>query len=123
MQTTIGYIVLYVPDSNLASKFWIDTFGFEIKKQATFNGHKVITVGALNSQTNFELVPLELMADNPDNLNLAHPSICLTTADLNLEHQRLSKLGIKTSEILKHGETNTFAVFDCFDNAYAIIEG
>lgn len=122
MSVGIGYVVLYVSDAEKAASFWTTNFEFEIKNEVLAGEHKVITVGATNSQTNFELVPLALMEGNPFNLNLGLPSICLTTDDLQAEHKRLTDLGVNVTEISDHGGRMSFAVIDDEQNAFAIAQ-
>ncbi len=122
MNVGIGYVVLYLNDTEAASNFWVDTFDFEVKKVVDTGEHKVITIGAKNSETNFELVPLQLMANNPYNLNLEMPSICLKTDNLHEEHQRLTSLGVSVSEIANHGETESFSIVDLEGNAFAVTQ-
>lgn len=122
MSVGIGYVVLYVEDTVKTAEFWKKTFDFEIKSEQDANGFKVITIGAKGSQTNFELVPLALMADNPYNLNLGMPSICLYTDDLQVEHQRLTKLGTNVTEISDHGGRMSFAVIDEDSNGIAMVQ-
>lgn len=122
MSVGIGYVVLYMNDTVKAAKFWQDTFGFEIKNEVAAGEYKVITIGAVDSQTNFELVPLALMADNPYNLNLDLPSICLYTNDLQAEHDRLTSLGTNVTSIEDHGGRQSFAVLDEDQNAFAMVE-
>lgn len=81
----------------------------------------VITVGSKTGNTNFELVPLELMKDNPYNLNLGIPSICLTTQDIRKEHARLTSINANITEIVNHGGKETFSIMDEEGNAYALI--
>ncbi len=121
MSVEIGYVVLYVNDTNAIANFWQQAFDFEIKNEVEAGTEKVITVGAKGGQTNFELVPLSLMADNPYNLNLGIPSICLYADDLQAEHNRLKEIGIEVSEIADHGGRNAFTVFDSEKNAFAVV--
>ncbi|WOO88631.1 VOC family protein [Mollicutes bacterium LVI A0078] len=120
MSVGIGYVVLYVNDTEKTANFWTTNFGFEIKNEVAAGEHKVITIGATDSQTNFELVPLALMEGNPFNLNLGLPSICLNTDDLQAEHERLTSLGVNVTEISDHGGRMSFAVIDEDGNAFAI---
>ncbi len=122
MSVGIGYVVLYVEDTVKTAEFWSKAFNFEIKSEQDANGLKVIAIGAKDSQTNFELVPLALMADNPFNLNLGMPSICLHTDDLEAEHQRLSDLGINITDINDHGGRMSFAVIDDAGNGIAMMQ-
>lgn len=116
----IGYVVLYMNDTEKAAEFWQTYFDFKIKNVVDAGEHKVITIGAADGQTNFELVPLALMADNPYNLNLGIPSICLNASDLQAEHMRLTKLGANVSPIADHGGRDSFAIIDFEQNAFAI---
>ncbi|WOO87836.1 VOC family protein [Mollicutes bacterium LVI A0039] len=122
MNVGIGYVVLYMNDTKQAAKFWTETFGFEIKKTVKVGTKQVITVGASNSQTNFELVPLSLMSDNPYNLNLGIPSICLHVDNLQQEHARLTKLGANVSEINDMAGIESMSIIDLEGNAFAIIQ-
>ncbi len=122
MSVGIGYVVLYVNNTADVSKFWQDAFNFEIKNEVEAGTEKVITIGAKDSQTNFELVPLSLMGDNPYNLNLGIPSICLYADNLEVEQARLKSIGVNVSEIADHGGRNAFTVIDCEQNAFAVVE-
>lgn len=122
MSVGIGYVVLYLNDTEKAAEFWTKNFEFEVKNTVEAGEHQVITIGAVNSQTNFELVPLALMADNPYNLNLEIPSICLYTDDLEIEHTRLEQLGVTVTPIEDHGGRNSFAVIDLEENAFAVVQ-
>ncbi len=122
MNIGIGYVVLYLNDTEKAAEFWQTNFGFEIKNELDAGGHKVITIGAKDSQTNFELVPLALMEDNPYNLNLGMPSICLFTDDLEAEHKRLTDLGANVTEISDHGGRMSFAIVDLEGNGIAMMQ-
>ncbi len=120
MNVQIGYVVLYLENPQDGAKFWQDHFEFEIKKVVKAGEYEVITVGAKDSQTNFELVPLALMADNEFNINLGIPSICLLTDDLQSEHDKLQMLGANITEITNHGGKDSFAIIDNEGNAFAI---
>lgn len=122
MSVEIGYVVLYMKDTEQAAAFWQTNFDFKVKKEQEVGPHKVITIGTVEGQTNFELVPLALMENNPNNLNLAIPSICLHTSDLQAEHERLTALGVRVTDIADHGGRNSFAIFDAEDNAFACVE-
>lgn len=116
----IGYVVLYMKDTEKAAEFWQTNFDFVIKNEVAAGEYKVITVGAKDGQTNFELVPLALMEDNPFNLNLGIPSICLSVDDLEAEHKRLTALGANVMSIENHGGRRSFAIIDPEGNAFAI---
>ncbi len=122
MKVQIGYVVLYLEDTIAGAKFWQENFDFEIKGEVEAGEHKVITIGAKDGQTNFELVPLALMENNPFNINLGIPSICLLTDDLQGTHAQLTKGGAEVTEISDHGGKNSFAIIDGEGNAFAIAQ-
>lgn len=123
MKAEIGYVVLYLKDTQAGAKFWTDNFDFIIKKEVEVGEFKVITVGTKTGTTNFELVPLGLMEDNPHGLNLAIPSICLRVDNLEQTYAELKSKGVEVSPIEDHGGMLTFAVIDSESNAYAVLEG
>ncbi len=122
MNVQIGYVVLYLEDTLAGAKFWQDNFDFVVKNEVEAGEHKVITVGAQDGQTKFELVPLALMENNPFNINLEIPSICLLTDDLESTHASLTEGGANVTEIADHGGKNTFAIIDSEGNAFAIAQ-
>ena len=69
-----------------------------------------------------ELVPLDLMKENPHGLDLATPSICFYVADVPAEHQRLNANGIKTTDVAKLGDKDNFAFCDNEDRWFAVLE-
>jgi catechol 2,3-dioxygenase-like lactoylglutathione lyase family enzyme len=60
----------------------------------------------------FELVPLELMKDNPDGLDLATPSIAFAVDDLDAAHAGMVGRGVPASEVGEHGGRRSFAFAD-----------
>ncbi len=122
MNTQIGYVVLYLNDTNEGAKFWNKYFNFVTKNSVSAGNHDVITVGSKDGQTNFELVPLAIMEENPYNINLGIPSICLLCDDIKLEHDRLKNLGAEVTAIEEFGDKISFAIIDNEGNAFAIAQ-
>jgi hypothetical protein len=73
----------------LCRKFWIDRIGMVEKRRTDAGGFAIVQVGFADQSFAFELVPLELMKDNPDNLDLATPSIAFQVDDLGAAHADL----------------------------------
>ena len=71
----VGYVVLYVNDAEACPRFWIEQIGMVEKRRAEAGGFKIAQVGFADQPFASELAALELMKDNPDNLDLATPSI------------------------------------------------
>ena len=78
----VSYVVLYVDDAALCRGFWVDQIGMVVKSVTLAADHEVARVGFADQPFSFELVPLELMAANPDGLDLATPSVCFAVDDL-----------------------------------------
>ena len=80
----VGYVVLYVNDPEACRRFWIEQIGMVEKRRTEAGSFPIMQVGFADQPFAFELVPLELMKDNPDNLDLGTPSIAfLCSASLD----------------------------------------
>ena len=69
----VRYVVLYVTDAEVCRRFWVEQVGMVEKDRKEFGGFSIVQVGFADQPFAFELVPLALMADNPDGLDPAHP--------------------------------------------------
>lgn len=69
-------------------------------------------VGFDNQDFSFELVPLELMKDNPDGLDLASPSIAFHVEDLKQTNAKFIENGVEVSPIGEHSGVQAFAFSD-----------
>ena len=79
----VGYVVLYVNDAEACRRFWVDQIGMVEKRRTEAGTFTIAQVGFADQPFAFELVPLELMKDNPDGLDLATPSIAFAVDDLD----------------------------------------
>ncbi|MEY2959969.1 MAG: hypothetical protein RLZZ01_2537, partial [Actinomycetota bacterium] len=78
----IGYVVLYVTDAVACLRFWTEQVGMVEKYRQEAGTFSIVRVGFPDQDVAFELVPLALMQDNPDGLDLATPSIAFRVDDL-----------------------------------------
>ena len=78
-------------------------------------------VGFADQDFSFELVPLDLMKDNPDGLDLATPSIAFSVSDLNKIHTDLKAKGVEISEIGQHDGIESFGFCDNEGRWFAVI--
>lgn len=108
----VSYVVLYVNDAATCRRFWIDRIGMVEKSVTIAGGHEVARVGFADQTFALELVPLALMADNPDGLDLATPSICFQVDDLQNAHKEMRATGVEVSEVVSHQGMDTFAFAD-----------
>jgi hypothetical protein len=82
------------------------------KDQIQAGEFSIVKVGFADQDFAFELVPLELMKDNPDGLDLATPSIAFHVDELNAEHAKLSGNGVQVTEVGEHSGVPSFAFCD-----------
>ena len=108
----VGYVVLYVKDAELCRAFWTEKVGMVEKKRSAVAGFTVAQVGFADQSFGFELVPLEMMKDNPDGLDLASPSICFHVDDLDATRAALVARGVQATEVADHHGMRTFAFCD-----------
>jgi hypothetical protein len=69
-------------------------------------------VGFADQAFALELVPLALMKDNPDNLDLATPSMAFQVEDLAATRAELVANGIQATDPGNHGGVEAFAFCD-----------
>ena len=118
----VGYVVLYVKDSFACQKFWVDQVGMQLQETTTVGENTIYKVGFSNQQFSFELVPLDLMKENPHGLDLATPSICFYVSDVPTQHQILNSKSVKTTDVAKLGDKDNFAFCDNEDRWFAVLE-
>ncbi len=118
----VGYVVLYVNDVDACLDFWVNSIGMELHEATQVSEHSIYRVGFNHQQFSFELVPLKLMQENPDGLDLATPSICFYVDDIQMGLQRLRASGVSTTEISKHMGRSNFAFSDNEDRWFAVLE-
>lgn len=108
----VRYVVLYVNDPEACRRFWVEQVGMIEKDRKEFGGYSIVQVGFADQRFAFELVPLAMMADNPDGLDLATPSIALQADDLDEARSQLLERGVTAMEIGDHGGIRSFAFSD-----------
>jgi catechol 2,3-dioxygenase-like lactoylglutathione lyase family enzyme len=118
----VGYVVLYVNDADACRRFWVDQIGMVEKRRTNVGGFTILQVGFADQAFAFELVPLELMKDNPDNLDLATPSIAFQVDDLEASHAGLVERGVQATDVGEHEGTPSFAFSDLEDHWFAVTQ-
>jgi lactoylglutathione lyase len=108
----VGYVVLYVKDADACLDFWTGKVGMVEKSRKQAGDFSIVQVGFADQQFGFELVPLDLMKNNPDGLDLATPSIAFHDEDLEATRERLVAADIQASPISEHSGTQAFAFSD-----------
>jgi|SRR5689334_18636432 len=118
----VGWVVLYVNDTEACRRFWVEQIGMVENHRNDVGGFTIAKVGFADQDFAFELVPLELMKDNPDNLDLATPSIGFQVDDLERAHTDLGARGVQVSDIGDHGGTRSFAFSDPEGRWFAVTQ-
>lgn len=108
----VGYVVLYVNDGELCRRFWVDQVGMVERKRTEIAGFTISQVGFTDQPFSFELVPREMMKNNPDGLDLATPSICFHVDDLEVTRAALVARGVNATEVGDHHGMRNFAFSD-----------
>ena len=117
----ISYVVLYVKDPEACLTFWTEKVGMEKKSEIQAGEFTIAKVGFADQDFAFELVPLDLMKDNPDGLDLATPSIAFNVKNLEATHSTFNQKQIETSEIADHSGMQTFGFCDNEGRWFAVI--
>ena len=118
----VGYVVLYVNDAEVCRRFWIEQIGMVEKRRSEVDGFPLVQVGFADQDFAFELVPLELMKDNPDGLDLATPSIAFRVDDLEAARETLIGRGVEATEVADHSGTPSFAFADPEGHWFAVTQ-
>jgi lactoylglutathione lyase len=118
----VGYVVLYVNDAEVCGRFWVDQIGMVEKRRSEAGRVTIAQVGFADQLFAFELVPMELLKDNPDGLDLGTPSIAFTVDDLEDAHADLVKRGVETTEMGDHEGTLSFAFSDPEGRWFAVTQ-
>ena len=108
----VGYVVLYVNDAEACRRFWVEQVGMVEKRRDEVGAFTIAKVGFADQSFAFELVPLEMMKDNPDRPDLATPSICFHVDDLEATRATLVERGVQVTEVGEHQGTQNFAFSD-----------
>lgn len=124
MIQNIGKVTLYVNNQEEAKKFWTEKMNFVVRfEQPIGPNMKWMEVGPANdSFTTFVLYEKNLMmSQNPD-ANVGHPSVILSSNDIQKTYQELVDKEVKVGEMLKMPYGSMFNFYDMDDNAFLIRE-
>lgn len=124
MIQNIGKITLYVSNQEEAKKFWTEKLNFVVRlEQPMGPGMKWLEVGPANeSFTTFVLYEKELMMKQNPETNVGHPSVLLSTNNIQKTYQELVEKDVKVSEILTMPYGSMFHFFDMDDNMFLVRE-
>jgi lactoylglutathione lyase len=116
-------VVLYVDDAAACLRFWTDQVGMIEKDRQQAGDFTIVQVGFSDQDFAFELVPLALMKDNPDGIDVAVPSIAFRVEDLDATRSALVAKGVQTTEVGEHSGVTTFGFADNEGRWFGVIRG
>lgn len=122
MINKIGKITIYVNDQDEAKKFWTEKLGFVVKfEQQMGPGMKWVEVAPNKDEfTTFVLYNKEQMKTQNPSANLGHPSIILSTADINSAYEEIKKNEVKVGPLMEMPYGKMFTFFDVDGNQYLL---
>lgn len=121
LQMKVGFVVLYVSDVDACVRFWVDKVGMVERARTQAGAFHVVKVGFANQDFSFDLVPLALMRENPDGLDLATPSAAFHVPDLDAARAALVARGVQATEISLERGPRAFAFSDPEGRWFAVL--
>ena len=119
----IGKITIYVEDQEAAITFWKEKMGFVCQEQLMGPNFKWVEVRPTESTvTSFVLYPKQLMKSQNPNANLGHPSIIMSTQNIEITHQEMEENGITVTDVSVMPYGKMFTFHDQDGNSYLIRE-
>lgn len=124
MINKIGKITLYVNNQEEAKAFWTEKVGFVVKAELPMGpGMKWLEVAPNENEfTTFILYDKKAMqAQNPQT-NVGHPSVLLSTTDIDKAYEEMKNKGVEVDELMKMPYGNMFSFKDQDGNQYMLRE-
>jgi predicted enzyme related to lactoylglutathione lyase len=124
MINKIGKITLYVNNQEDAKKFWTEKLNFVVKfEQPMGPNMKWLEVGPNEDAfTTFVLYDKNLMMAQNPSTNVAHPSILLSTKDIDVAYEQMKSKGVEVGELQKMPYGSMFSFKDQDGNEYILRE-
>ena len=124
MINKIGKITLYVNNQEEAKEFWTKKLNFVVKfEQAMGPNFKWIEVGPSEDEfTTFVLYSKEAMKMQNPETNVGHPSVLLSTNNIEKTYEEFKNNGVKVGELMKMPYGSMFNFFDQDGNQYIVRE-
>lgn len=124
MVNKIGKITLYVNNQEEAKEFWTNKMGFVVKfEQPMGPNMKWLEVGPSTEEfTSFVLYEKQLMMSQNPKANVSHPSIILSTNDIQSTYDEMNAKGIEVGELMVMPYGKMFEFKDQDSNEYLVRE-
>ena len=124
MINKIGKITLYVNNQDDAKKFWTEKLNFVVKfEQQMGPNMKWLEVGPSESEfTTFILYDKNAMRSQNPSTNVEHPSILLSTTDIESSYNQMKENGVEVGELMIMPYGKMFSFKDQDGNQYMLRE-
>lgn len=111
MITSISRITIFVQNQEVARKFWIEQMGFQIVFEQPMQQHTWLEVAPKTGGTRFVLYDKALMKTQNPNANTGHPSLILSTTNIEQTHATLKGNGVNIEPIshMPYGKMCSFS--------------
>lgn len=124
MINQIGKITIYVNDQEEAKKFWTEKLNFVVKFEAQMGPNMTwLEVGpSEDAFTTFVLYNKKMMEMQNPSANVGHPSVLLSTTDIETAHSKMKENGVEAEEIMSMPYGKMFVFKDQDGNNYVLRE-
>ncbi len=124
MINNISKITIYVDNQEEARKFWVNKLQFIVKFEQQM-GPKMRWIEVApseDSQTTFVLYDKNMMKAQNPNVNVEHPSVILSTNDIEKSYEEMKNNGIEVGELMEMPYGKMFSFKDLDNNQYLLRE-
>ncbi|WP_042272625.1 VOC family protein [[Clostridium] dakarense] len=123
MINKIGKITIYVNNQDDAKKFWTEKLNFVVKLEQSMGPMTWLEVGPSESEfTTFVLYDKKMMLAQNPSANVNHPSILLSTTDIEKSYNEMKENGVEVGELMIMPYGKMFSFKDQDNNEYLLRE-
>jgi lactoylglutathione lyase len=124
MINKIGKITLYVNNQKEAKNFWVEKLGFVVKFEQSMGPNvKWLEIGPSEDEfTTFVLYDKNLMIAQNPKANVTHPSILLSTKDIESAYSEMKEKDVEVGELMNMPYGKMVSFKDQDGNEYLLRE-
>lgn len=123
MINKIGKITIYVKDQAEAKKFWTEKMEFVCTELPMGPNMVWMEVKPSNDEfTSFVIYNKEMMISQNPKANVEHPSIMLSTIDIESAYNKMKEKGVEVGDIMKMPYGQMVSFKDQDGNSYLLRE-
>lgn len=124
MINKISKITIYVNNQEEAKQFWTEKLNFVVKLEQTMGPNmKWLEVAPTDREsTTFVLYDKKTMKSQNPETNVGHPSILLSTNNIETSYVQMKEKGVEVGELMKMPYGSMFTFYDQDQNQYILRE-